>query len=159
MPIQTTEDYIRYSPFDAAMLNKSGAENAAFLKRFSTLPGPVRTFITSLETAEKVHALEETRLVPSEFIPAVAKLICLCALGDVKEGQIPSLLQKINFPSALLTAAAGAIADILRGAVAARAAAEAPLLKPLQPLVTHAPAADSAPASARGILDLRKPAP
>jgi hypothetical protein len=155
--IDSTE-YMGFSPYFASLINKGEKERADFFKRFASLPKEVREFIVGVPTAEKVQALVQAGTVPTEFTAAVAKLICLAAMRDVAAVQIPSLLTKINFPEATREKAAQEITRILQGATTARAKAEAPLLKPLQPLVTHTPAG-STDANARGILDLRQPAP
>ncbi len=161
--VQTIED-ADCSPYVAMTAGKNPEDLLSFFERFSQLPPPIRSFMTSLDVIEKIKHMFVSLRVPPTHTIAISKIIAFAALGDVSISNIEPLLIKLNLSEPLAQEASNAILGILDPIIAERARSAVPQGMPeLPPLTQKIPSIaagpDSSKTPARNIIDLRKQQP
>ena len=151
--------YLKYSPYDAALYGKSEAERQEVFDKLATLSDEVHHFLTAPETAQRLADLVHQGLVPDSHATAIGKILFLACTGEVPITKIQELLEKLQVPRA--GEAAKLLTDMLAPVIRARAAQVAtPALRPM-PAMTRPTETGTKPLTGqqtekRNIIDLRQ---
>ncbi|MEK7638089.1 MAG: hypothetical protein AAB375_01545 [Patescibacteria group bacterium] len=151
---------ILYSPFAAAMADRTPQQQEAFLERFSTMPDDIREFFTSLKTVEAIKTIMETGELSGDYDLAITKIVAFAALGDVPPANIEELLIKLGVSPQQAADVSQKLLGVLAPIISARAIHAVPTMSELPPLTQKippmTPVPDSSKTPARNIIDLRK---
>lgn len=152
---------IIYSPFAAAMTDRTPEQRDLFAERFSVLPDDIREFLTSIQTVEALKNVMESTDIAGDYDLAVSKIVSFVALGDVAPAAIDGLLVKLGLSQQQATDLSQKLLVVLRPVIAARSIRAVPSMPELPPLTTEIPPAPAAGTQAppRNIIDLRKQQP
>lgn len=151
---------IIYSPFAAAMADRTPQQQEAFLERFSAMSDDEREFLTSMQTVEAIKTIMESSDLSGDYDLAISKIIAFAALGDVAPENIEGLLIKLGVSPQQATGLGQKLLGVLNPIISARALRAVPAMPELPPLTQRVPPAmptpDSSRGSSRNMLNLRK---
>lgn len=160
------QEYLIYSPFNAALHGRSLNEQKALIEKFTTMGDSLRELLAGDECAQTIKEWETTGVVPTGYGPAIAKLLGLIAFSEVNINSVPDICVKIGIPNTQTPSILEALQPFLSLIQNHKAEPQAPRMvpssspepsfnmAPLPPLTTSKPV-PVPPPSNRTTIDLR----
>lgn len=136
------QEYLIYSPFNAALHGRSLIEQRVLIERFTTMSDSVRELLAGDECAQTLKEWETTGVVPTGYGPAIAKLLGLVAFSEVNINAVHDICLKIGIPNTQIPSILEALQPFLSLVQNHNAEPQSPLIAPSstpEPSFTMAP--------------------